>query len=74
MQLLLAINSAKWCIFIKHMLYSSFPFSHHSVLHTENMENRKNAEPKTVIKTQKFDGCFLTSSLRKPPTSRLQKQ
>ena len=33
------------------------------------MENRKNTERKTVIKNQKNDGCFLTSSLRKPPTS-----
>jgi len=38
------------------------------------MENRKNTERKTVIKTQKFDGCFLTSSLRKSHTSRLLKQ
>jgi len=68
MQLLLAINSAKWCMFIKHMLYSSFPFSHHSVFRTENMENIENTERKTVIKIQKMDGCFLTSSLRKPPT------
>ena len=38
------------------------------------MENRKNTERKTVIKTQKNDGCFLTPSLRKPPTSTHTKQ
>ena len=38
------------------------------------MENTKNTERKTVIKTQKFDGCFFTSSLRKSHTSRLSKQ
>lgn len=38
------------------------------------MENRKNTERKTVIKNQKNDGCFLTSSLRKPPTSTHTKQ
>ena len=38
------------------------------------MENTKNTERKTVIKNQKNDGCFLTSSLRKPPTSTHTKQ
>jgi hypothetical protein len=50
-------------------LIISFPFSHHSVFHTENMENRKNTERKTVIKILKNDGCFFVSSLRKSPTS-----
>ena len=54
--------------------FSSFPFSHHSVLHAENMENRKNTERKTAIKIPKNDGCFFTSSLRKSHTSRLLKQ
>lgn len=38
------------------------------------MENTKNTESKTVIKNQKNDGCFFTSSLRKPRHSTLLKQ
>lgn len=38
------------------------------------MENIENTESKTVIKIQKNDGCFFTSSLTKPPTSRLLNQ
>ena len=40
----------------------------------QNMEDIKNRESKTVIKTQKFGGCFFTSSLRKSSTSVHTKQ
>ena len=36
------------------------------------MENRKNAEPKIVIKNQKFDGCFLRLLLENHPLQYIQ--